>query len=139
MWCEIIFRFLVVNYCCNALHLRCLQESWIGNLHRFYFGNESLFFSVGLALHMILRINLQLAKNDSCCCYIFIFLMLCCCYVWVVCCCVVLCVVVLLSCCLVNEIFLLSREEFAGRCSVNKLSWQISQNSQENTCLESFL
>ena len=82
---------------------------------------QVFFFSVGLALHMILRINLQLAKNDLYCCYIFIFLMLRC-YVWVVCCCVVLCVAVLLSFCLVKEIFLLSREEVAWRRSVNKLS-----------------
>ena len=46
MCCEIIVRFLVVNYCCKALRLRCLQESWISSLHRYYYGNaKGVFFT----------------------------------------------------------------------------------------------
>ena len=42
---------------------------------------------------------------------------------------------VLLHCCVVKEMFSLSREEVGWRCSVNKVSLQISQSSQENTCV----
>ena len=117
--CEIIVRFLVFNYCCKALFLRHLQESWINSLHRFYYGNSSLFFilSVRLVLHMILRVHLQHQKMI---CVAVLFSYCWCCAAMFVLCGAVLCCVVLYYR-VVKEPFSLSREEVARRCSINKV------------------